>query len=145
MKKSVNNPDFRNDPEMDNSPLTTQELMGHIEKESPYVQGKFRRQGYITRKDFDFVNMANFDLEKNSIVDEKLYPQVAKNENEKILAEANTLAIEEYLRKHIKNKNIHIKFFHGKTNIYQCALVNIDKKFSVEEEKELYEYLYGEI
>lgn len=143
MGKNVINPEFRLGPDMYNKPLNTGELIQLIEKESPYIQGKFKTRGYITGDDYGFVNMANFDLEKNSIVDGNVYPEVVKSNEEKIIAQNNISAVEKYFQSRITNRNINLKFYHGNRNIRQCALVNVSKKFSDESENELYEFLYS--
>lgn len=141
MSENIIDPDFKIGPDMHNKPLKTEALMKLVKKESPFIQGKFRNKGYITGNDYWFVNMANFDLEKNSIVDASVYPNVAKSNEEKIIAQDNVLAIEQYFKSCITTKDIEVKFLHGRQNSYQCALVNIAKKFSAESENELYEFL----
>lgn len=143
MGNSVNNSKFRLSSAMFSKPLKTEELMQLVEQENTYILRKFRIQGYITGNEYDFVNMANFDFEQNSVVNSKDYREVIKTDEEKLIAKENILAIEKYFRIHIPNRKIEIKFLHGERNEHQCVLVNTQKKFSAEAENEIYEFLYS--
>lgn len=142
LKKDVTNPKFKMDLHINDKPLKTEELMELVEKASPFIQGKFRKYGFITTDDYEFITMANFDLEKNCALNADDYPNVIKNHSEKEIAEANLLAVQEYFRKKITTSDVEVEF-HSGSNSSRCVLVNIKRKDLDDIEETVYSYLYA--
>lgn len=129
---------FATSTHMHDKPLSTEELMECVEKDSSELRGKFRKNGFITSDDFKFITYANFHEEKNCSLDENYCNWILKTVEESELAKQNLRSIETYLKECMPNRDISLEFYHAQNE--QCALVNVKRNFGMKIEDALWKY-----
>ncbi|WP_313347483.1 hypothetical protein [Lacrimispora sp.] len=124
------NPNFQTDVHCNDKPLNVNEIKKLVDKTEPYIRSKFKNKGFIASKDYSFITYANFDDLKNCGMDEKFYPEIIKNDEEKKVSSENLDYIKNYFQLKIPNRKIEVNFY-ARSSI-ECALVD-SNRFSEEE------------
>ncbi|MCD7884026.1 MAG: hypothetical protein LUI87_10065 [Lachnospiraceae bacterium] len=126
MNDSLINPEFETDAYYNDKPISSDELLNKIKQESPSFQNAFRKNGFITSREYYFITCANFDGKKNCALDENKHPIIIKSDEEKTIAHNNLKCVEEYLRKRT-GRDIKLKFMYRSSN--ECALYDAGRHF----------------
>lgn len=116
---------FMMDSHYNDKPISTEELRKLVEKEEPRLKGIFRERGFISSKEYAFITIANFYDEKNCGLDENVFTNVLKTDEEKKLANENLDFMKNHLQQRIPTQNIEVSFAHR--NSSECVLININK------------------